>query len=44
MIERGEKIEEMDDKARQLNEQAKTYGDLAAQLKNNVKNKKWYQL
>jgi hypothetical protein len=44
MIERGEKIEEMDDKARQLHEQAKTYGDLAAQLKNNVKNKKWYQL
>jgi hypothetical protein len=44
MIERGEKIEEMDDKARQLNEQAKTYGDLAAQLKNNIKNKKWYQL
>lgn len=44
MIERGEKIEEMDNKARELNEQAKTYGDLASQLKKNMKDKKWYQL
>ncbi|KAG7367131.1 ankyrin repeat domain protein [Nitzschia inconspicua] len=44
LIERGEKIQEMDSKARQLNDEAKTYGDLASQLKNNMKNKKWYQL
>ncbi|KAL3915592.1 MAG: hypothetical protein SGILL_005578 [Bacillariaceae sp.] len=44
MIERGEKIEEMDDKARQINEQAKEYGNFASQLKNQMKNKKWYQL
>jgi hypothetical protein len=44
MIERGQKIEQMDDKARQLNDEAKNYADLASQLKNTVKNKKWYQL
>ena len=43
MIERGEKISEMDDKARQLNEEAQNYGKLASQLKDQMKNKKWYQ-
>lgn len=44
MIERGEKIEEMDEKARELNEQAKEFGSMAAELKKQMKNKKWYQL
>ena len=43
MIERGEKINAMDDKALQLNDEAKNYGKLATQLKNQMKNKKWYQ-
>lgn len=43
MIERGEKINAMDNKGRQLNDEAKTYGKLASQLKNQAKNKKWYQ-
>jgi hypothetical protein len=44
MMERGEKIEEMDDKARQIRDQAKEYGEMAAQLKNQIKKKKWYHL
>lgn len=44
MIERGEKIQEMDDKARQINSEAKDFGDMAKQLKNQMKNRKWYQL
>mmetsp|Transcript_43547 Transcript_43547/g.105565 ORF Transcript_43547/g.105565 Transcript_43547/m.105565 type:complete len:585 (-) Transcript_43547:240-1994(-) len=44
MIERGEKIQEMDDKARQINSEAKDFGDMAKQLKRDMKNKKWYQL
>lgn len=43
MLERGEKINAMDNKARQLNEEAREYGKLASQLKNQAKNKKWYQ-
>jgi hypothetical protein len=33
----------MDDKARQLNEEAQNYGKLASQLKDQMKDKKWYQ-
>lgn len=44
LVERGQKIEHMDDKARELNAEAKTFGDLARQLKGEMKNKKWYQL
>ena len=44
MIQRGEKINAIDDKAQQLNDEAKQYGSLATQLKNQMKNKKWYQL
>lgn len=44
MRERGEKIEAMDNKAQQLNQEAKEYGKLASQLRNQtMKNKKWYQ-
>jgi len=43
MIKRGEKINTMDDKARQLNEEAKNYGKLASQLKDQMRIKKWYQ-
>jgi len=44
MLERGEKISEMDDKAQQLNNEAQMYAKLASQLKDQVKNKKWYQI
>lgn len=44
LIERGEKIEQMDQKTKDLEAEAKTFGDLAARLKDEVKNKKWYQL
>eukprot|EP00934_Nitzschia_sp_Nitz4_P007874 Nitzschia sp. Nitz4//scaffold45_size130396//19993//21426//NITZ4_003432-RA/size130396-processed-gene-0.94-mRNA-1//-1//CDS//3329552347//7864//frame0 len=44
LVERGEKIQEMDMKTQELNQEAKTFGDLAAQLKEKTKNKKWYQL
>jgi hypothetical protein len=44
LVERGQKIERMDDKARELNNEAKVFGDLAKQLKGDMKNKKWYQL
>lgn len=44
LIERGEKIERMGETAKELNAEAKTFGDLAAKLKDEVKSKKWYQL
>jgi len=43
MIERGEKINAMDNKAQQLNDEAKNYRKLASQLKDQAKNRKWYQ-
>jgi len=43
MIERGEKINAIDNKAQQLNEEAKAYGRLASKLKEQAQNKKWYQ-
>lgn len=42
--ERGQKIEELGDKATELNEGAANFADMAAQLKAQVKDKKWYQL
>mmetsp|Transcript_11074 Transcript_11074/g.26594 ORF Transcript_11074/g.26594 Transcript_11074/m.26594 type:complete len:487 (+) Transcript_11074:63-1523(+) len=44
LIERGEKINAISDKAQHLNDEAKTYGELASQLRNQSKDKKWYQL
>jgi hypothetical protein len=44
LVERGEKIEMLDHKTRDLEAEAKTFGDLAARLKDEVKGKKWYQL
>ena len=43
MIERGERIKAMDNKTQQLNDEAKEYGNLASQLRNQAKNQKWYQ-
>mmetsp|Transcript_2692 Transcript_2692/g.6408 ORF Transcript_2692/g.6408 Transcript_2692/m.6408 type:complete len:501 (-) Transcript_2692:184-1686(-) len=43
MIERGEKIQAMDNKAQQLNDEAKAYSKMASQLSNQAKNRKWYQ-
>lgn len=42
--ERGEKIEQLDQKTQDLENEAKTFKDLAGKLKEQVKNKKWYQL
>lgn len=44
LVERGEKIEQLDQKTKDLENEAKTFQDLAAQLKEQAKNKKWYQL
>jgi hypothetical protein len=44
LIERGEKIEQLDEKTQKLENEAKTFGGLAKQLKEQAKNKKWYQL
>jgi Synaptobrevin len=44
LVERGEKIERLDNKTKDLEAKAKNFGDLAAQLKNEVMGKKWYQL
>ena len=44
LIHRGEQITQMDQKTKDLEAEAKTFGDLAARLKDEVKNKKWYQL
>jgi len=44
LIERGEKIEALDRKTKDLEAEAKTFGDLAARLKDEVASKKWYQL
>lgn len=42
--QRGDQIEELDGKSRQLNEGAQNFGDMARQLKEQTKKKKWYQL
>jgi len=44
LIVRGEKIEGMEQKTRDLEAEGKTFADLAAALKDEVKKKKWYQL
>jgi len=44
LIERGQKIELLDQKTKDLEAEARTFGDLAARLKNEVVGKKWYQL
>jgi syntaxin-binding protein 5 len=43
LVLRGEKINELGDKASELNEGAKDFGDMAKQLKETMKNRKWYQ-
>jgi uncharacterized protein YdaU (DUF1376 family) len=44
MIERGEKIEELDSKTKDLEAEAQNFGVMATQLKERMKKKKWYQL
>lgn len=44
LVERGEKIERLDQKTQDLESEAQNYAGLAARLKEEVKNKKWYQL
>lgn len=46
LIERGEKIEELDVKTKQLESEAKEFGDMATQLKETMKARasmKWWQ-
>jgi len=42
--ERGNKLNEVEDKAEQLNEDAKMWADSSHKLMEKMKNKKWYQL
>jgi hypothetical protein len=44
LVERGEKIENLDQKTQELQDEAKTFKGLATQLKDQLKNKKWYQV
>jgi hypothetical protein len=44
MQKRGEKIDELGNKASELNQGAEDFASMAKQLKEKVKNKKWYQL
>jgi hypothetical protein len=44
LVERGEKIEELDTKTKDLELEAQDFGQMAAQLKDKMKKKKWYQL
>jgi len=44
LIERGEKIEELDNKTKDLEAEAKNFGVMATQLKEKMKKKKWYHL
>jgi hypothetical protein len=44
LIERGEKIEQLDTKTKDLEAEAQDFGQMAAQLKAKMKKKKWYQL
>jgi hypothetical protein len=44
LIERGEKIEHLDTKTKDLEAEAQDFGQMAAQLKDKMKKKKWYQL
>lgn len=42
--QRGDKIDELGNKASELNQGAEDFASMAKQLKEKVKNKKWYQL
>lgn len=44
LIERGEKIEQLDNKTKDLEAEAKNFGVMATQLKEKMKKKKWYHL
>ncbi|CAJ1946515.1 unnamed protein product [Cylindrotheca closterium] len=44
LVERGEKIEELDSKTKDLEAEAQNFGVMATQLKETMKKKKWYQL
>jgi hypothetical protein len=44
LVERGEKISQIDDKTQDLEAEAKDFKDLASQLKEKTMKKKWYQL
>jgi syntaxin-binding protein 5 len=44
LIERGEKLSEIEDRTAVMADHAKDYGNNASQLLDKFKNKKWYQL
>ena len=44
MVERGQKLNEIEDQMENMSNVAKDYAQNSARLKNMYKNKKWYQL
>ena len=44
MVERGQKLNEIEDQMENMSNEAKQYAQNAQALKNMYKNKKWYQL
>ena len=44
MVERGQKLNEIEDQMENMSNEAKLYAQNAQALKNMYKNKKWYQL
>ena len=44
MVERGQKLNEIEDQMENMSNEAKMYAQNAQALKNMYKNKKWYQL
>ena len=44
MVERGQKLNEIEDQMENMSNVAKDYAQNSAKLKNMYKNKKWYQL
>ena len=44
MVERGQKLNEIEDQMENMSNEAKQYAQTSQALKNMYKNKKWYQL
>ena len=42
-LERGEKLGELEEKTDRMRMNAESFGQMASQVKNKYKNKKWYQ-
>jgi syntaxin-binding protein 5 len=44
LLDRGEKLGEIEDKSAQMRDKAQNFSGVAKQLEEKMKNKKWYQL